>query len=80
MKGVYTPKHYMDVFSLGNYGMQRLRVLMHEGYTPSPTNPCIFQHANDDKIYFLILYVDSILLFTDVQEIERVKSFMMREI
>jgi len=47
------------------------KVLIREGYLPTPTDPCIFRCANDDKIYFLILYVDDILLFADMQEIER---------
>ena len=55
------------------------RVLIRNGYLPTPTDPCIFQRASDDKIYFLILYVDDILLFANMQEIERVKAFMMKE-
>jgi hypothetical protein len=55
------------------------RVLVREGYLPTPTDPCIFRRANDNKIYLLILYVDDILLFADTHEIERVKAFMMRE-
>jgi hypothetical protein len=55
------------------------KVLIREGYTPTPTDPCIFRHIVRQKIYFLILHVDDILLFADIEEIERVKTFMMKE-
>jgi len=55
------------------------RVLMRERSTPTPTDPCIFRRIVGQKIYFLILYVDDISLFADNKEIERVKTFMMRE-
>jgi hypothetical protein len=55
------------------------KVLIREGYTPTPTDPCIFRRIVGEKVYFLILYVDDILLFADIEEIERVKAFMMKE-
>jgi hypothetical protein len=55
------------------------KVLIQEGYTSTPTDPCTFRHIVGEKIYFLILYVDDILLFADISEIERVKAFMMKE-
>lgn len=42
-------------------------VLMREGYTPTLTDPCIFRCAYDNKIHLLILYVDDILLFAEMQ-------------
>ena len=54
-------------------------ILIQEKYTPTPTDPCIFRRIVNQKIYFLILYVDDILLFADDEEIIRVKTFMMKE-
>lgn len=54
-------------------------ILIREKYTPTPTDPCIFWRIVGEKIYFLILYVDDILLFADGEEIARVKEFMMKE-
>jgi hypothetical protein len=55
------------------------KVLIREGYTQTPTDPCIFWHIVREKIYFLILYVDDNLLFADSEEIESIKAFMMKE-
>jgi len=55
------------------------RVLIREGYTPTSTDPCIFRRIVGERIYFLILYVDDILLFANIEETKRVKTFMMKE-
>jgi hypothetical protein len=55
------------------------KVLLREGYTPTPTIPCIFRQAVNDKLYILMLHVVDILLFAVLEEIERVKAFMMKE-
>jgi hypothetical protein len=45
------------------------RVLIREGYTPTPTDPCIFWRIVGEQIYFLILYADDILFFADIEVI-----------
>jgi hypothetical protein len=55
------------------------KVLIREGSTQTSTDPCNFWHIVGEKIYFLILYVDDILLFADIGEIESIKAFMMKE-
>jgi hypothetical protein len=54
-------------------------VLIQEKYTPTPADPCLFRCIVAQKIYFLMLYVDVILLFANKEEITRVKAFMMKE-
>jgi hypothetical protein len=54
------------------------KVLSREGYTRTPTDPCIFCRLINEKIFILILYVNDILLFADSVEIARVKTFMER--
>jgi len=55
------------------------KVLSREGYTRTPTDPCIFCRSINEKILILILYVDDILIFADSIESARVKTFMEKE-
>jgi hypothetical protein len=55
------------------------KVLQQEGYIVTPTDQCIFRRVSGSALCILILYVDSILLFADDAEINRVQSFMMKE-
>ncbi len=45
-----------------------------EGYEHSPTDPCVMQHVVGDIIYFLLIYVDDILILAEQQEIEQMKE------
>jgi hypothetical protein len=55
------------------------RVLWWEGYIATPTDQCIFRKVSGNHIWFLILYVDDILLFANDEEIKRVETFMKKE-
>jgi hypothetical protein len=55
------------------------KVLCREGYTTTPTDPCIFKKAVEGMLFLLILYVDDILLFASCAEINRVQKFMEKE-
>jgi hypothetical protein len=55
------------------------KVLRREGYTTTPTDPCIFKKAVEGMLFLLILYVDDILLFALCAEIDRVQKFMEKE-
>jgi hypothetical protein len=55
------------------------KVLLREGYSPRPTDPCFIRCIEDKRIFILILYVNDILLFASLQEIECVKTYMMKE-
>ena len=50
------------------------KVLCAEGYEHSPMDPCVMQHVIGDIIYFLLIYVDDILILAEQQEIERMKE------
>jgi hypothetical protein len=55
------------------------KVLRWEGYIATPTDQCIFRKVSGNHMWFLILYVDDILLFANDEEINRVEMFMKRE-
>jgi hypothetical protein len=46
------------------------KFLQAEGYEPSPTDPCLMRKIVDGCIFLLLIYVDDILLFADLDEIK----------
>jgi hypothetical protein len=54
------------------------KVLCAEGYEHSPTDPCVMQHIVGDIVYFLLIYVDDILLLAEQQEIEQMKEVFLQ--
>jgi hypothetical protein len=55
------------------------KVLRHEGYEHSPTDPCVMRRIVGDKIFLLLIYVDDILIFADEMEIKCIKDFFKAE-
>jgi hypothetical protein len=46
------------------------KFLQAEGYEPSPTDPCVMRKIVDGCIFLLLIYVNDILLFADLDEIK----------
>jgi len=54
------------------------KVLRAEGYEHSLTDPCVMRRIVGDIVYFLLIYVDDILLLAEQQEIERMKEVFLQ--
>jgi hypothetical protein len=54
------------------------KVLRHEGYDHSPTDPCIMRWIVRDKIFLLLIYVDDIRIFADEADLKHIVSFLRR--
>jgi hypothetical protein len=53
--------------------------LQAEGYEPCPKDPCVMRKIVDGRIFLLLIYVDDILLFADLDEIKRMERVFIKE-
>ncbi len=55
------------------------KVLRHEGYEHSPTDPCVMRRIARSVIFLLMIYVDDILVLIDEAELKRIQEFFKKE-
>ena len=55
------------------------RFLKSQGYTASPTDPCVMRKIEEDQIFLLLIYVDDILVLADKKETERLRQAFIAE-
>jgi hypothetical protein len=55
-----------------------VKVLHAEGYEHSLTDPCVMRRVVGDIVYFLLIYVDDILILAEQQEIEQMKEVFLK--
>jgi hypothetical protein len=58
---------------------QLMKVLGREAYVQTPTEPCLLLRAVQGMLFILMLYVDDILILDNLEEIDRIASFMTKE-
>jgi hypothetical protein len=55
------------------------KFLREEGYESSPTDMCVMRKLSKDEIFFLVIYVDDILVFASEAETERLKDAFIKK-
>jgi len=55
------------------------RFLKSQGYTSSPTDPCVMRKMENGQIFILLIYVDDILVLADKDETERLRQAFIAE-